>query len=59
VGGHAYLINGMDVKRGLARGKNSWGRGWGKAGAFRIPLDDLDRLIREDGEACLALEVGK
>ncbi len=57
LGGHAYLINGVDTRRGLARAKNSWGRGWGRNGAFSIPLEDLDRLIREDGEAVLALEV--
>jgi hypothetical protein len=57
VGGHAYVINGMDMYRGLARAKNSWGRSFGRNGFFSLPLEDLDQLIRADGEACLALEV--
>lgn len=56
-GGHAWLIDGASRKRGLARAKNSWGTEWGKRGRFWIPFEVLERLIREDGEACLALEV--
>lgn len=56
-GGHAYVANGVNRDRGLVRIKNSWGRGWGIRGHAWIALEDLDRLIREDGEACLATEV--
>ena len=55
-GGHAYLINGVNTRRGLARVKNSWGRRWGRKGTAWLPLEDLDRLIRDEGEACLAVE---
>jgi len=57
VGGHAYVINGVNLKRGLLRMKNSWGRSWGGDGRAMIEIEDFDRLLREDGEACLAIEV--
>lgn len=55
-GGHAYLINGLSLRTGMARVKNSWGRGWGRSGRAWIPLEDLERLIREDGEVCIAIQ---
>lgn len=58
-GGHAYLISGLNLKlgrSGLYRVKNSWGRGWADRGFAWIEHDDLDRLIAQEGEACLALE---
>lgn len=55
-GGHGWLVRGIDTKRSLARGTNSWGDEWGKSGEFFIPLRDLERLIHEDGEACSAIE---
>lgn len=57
-GGHAYLLNGYDSRTGLFRIKNSWGRSWGINGHAYIHIDDVERLLQDDGEACLALEVG-
>ncbi|HEY0750392.1 MAG TPA: hypothetical protein VGD26_04520 [Chitinophagaceae bacterium] len=65
VGGHAYLINGVNVKKGLFRFKNSWGNGkdsinnWGDNGHAWITIEDMDKLIKQDGEACLAVEIKK
>lgn len=56
VGGHAYLLRGVDTKRALARCSNSWGDGWGLSGEFLLPFSDLERLLHEEGEACSAVE---
>jgi hypothetical protein len=56
VGGHAYIINGVDTKKKLFRIKNSWGKNWGKEGFAFISFSDMKRLINERGEVCLAIE---
>jgi hypothetical protein len=56
-GGHAYLCTGYNNASGLFRFVNSWGINWGSGGRFYIPGEIVDRLIREDGEACCGLEV--
>lgn len=56
IGGHAVLLRGIDMRRALATIENSWSDEWGKGGACYLPLTDLERLIHEDGEACVALE---
>lgn len=55
-GGHAYLLNGVNVEQEKLRLKNSWGRGWGDNGDAWISFKDMARLIREQGEVCLAIE---
>lgn len=35
---------------------NSWGLDWANKGRAKITLKDMDRLIREDGEACAIFE---
>jgi len=55
-GGHAYVINGVDTTKKLFRIKNSWGRQWGQGGHAYISFSDMERLIKLDGEICLATE---
>lgn len=59
LGGHAYVINGVDMNRRLFRIKNSWGRGWGFQGSAVISFNDMSRLMRMQGEICLAQEIRK
>jgi hypothetical protein len=56
-GGHAYVINGVDTTTKMFRIKNSWGRLWGQKGHAYISFVDMQRLIREQGEICLAKEI--
>lgn len=58
VGGHAFKVDGINLDRGFVRAKNSWGRGWGDRGYFRVRLDDFWRLLEDEGEACLAIPEG-
>lgn len=55
-GGHAFLLNGIDLHKGLIRIKNSWGKSWGIAGHAFISIDDFGKLLSDQGEACIALE---
>jgi len=55
-GGHAYVINGVDTRTQRFRIKNSWGKAWGQSGHAYISYTDMARLIRENGEICLAIE---
>jgi hypothetical protein len=55
-GGHCYVLNGVNTPAKVFRVKNSWGRGWGVNGRASISFDDMDRLIHEAGEACMAVQ---
>lgn len=56
VGGHAYLINGVDKENELFRIKNSWGTDWGDNGMAYIRFHDFAKLLEDRGEACVAFE---
>lgn len=57
VGGHAYLIDGVNIEKEIIRIKNSWGRNWGKKGFAYISFSDMEQLIEDQGEVCLANEI--
>lgn len=59
LGGHAYLVDGVNLDAGLARVKCAWwedGRPWGDNGRAWISLKELWQLIDADGEACLGVK---
>jgi hypothetical protein len=64
VGGHAILAIGYNPSSLAFGGKetvilqNSWGESWGIGGIAEITVEDLTRLIKEGGEACVPLVTG-
>lgn len=56
VGGHAYVLNGLNLKSGLLRIKNSWGPEYGRGGHAYIGITEWRDLWADGGEACLAVE---
>jgi len=59
LGGHAYMLSGVNCQKRLLRVRNSYGPQWGKLGRAYIPFSDMARLLRMQGEACLAIEIPK
>lgn len=55
-GGHSVCINKWYQKLGLFGGIQSWSLPWGIYGHFLISGEDLDRLLKEDGEGCTPTE---
>lgn len=56
VGGHAILARGVNFKQRRVTLRNSWGSDWGANGGCHISFDDLDRLLHEEGEACVPVK---
>jgi len=56
VGGHAHKWDGVNTRTRLIRMKNSWGRDWGNDGFAYLRFEDAERLLREWGEVCCAVE---
>lgn len=59
VGGHCILGMSIQVKKDYYVLHNSWGPEWGVKGRAKIRRADLDRLLHEDGEACLPVRGAK
>lgn len=55
-GGHAIMVRGYSAERNLFLMRNSWGVGWGISGDCWISFADMDRLLNEQGEACIPVE---
>lgn len=56
VGGHAILVNKVNVKEEYVQVHNSWGRSWGVNGTAKITFADFDKLLQEYGEAVFLLQ---
>lgn len=54
-GGHAILARAINVKKGYITLRNSWGKNWGINGDCYISIEDMDKLLRENGEAVFML----
>lgn len=57
IGGHAYMVKGVNLGKKALRIINSWGRGWAENGHAWLSFADAERLIRENGEAATAKEL--
>lgn len=55
-GGHAILARGVAVSRKYIRLRNSWGQDWGKGGDCLVKWSDMERLIGEGAEMCMATD---
>lgn len=53
LGGHAIAITGVNLRRGLFKLHQSWGRGFGIGGELYLPFEDADVLRRRQGELCV------
>jgi|SRR5215218_2023092 len=68
-GGHAILARGVRLKARLpgeglkpievVRLRNSWGDSWAVNGDAYIRVDDLEGLLKADGECCVPVEPGQ
>ncbi len=56
LGGHAILCNGVNIKKRLYRLHNSWGKSWGRSGECFISFEDMEELLKEEGEACIPIK---
>lgn len=56
VGGHAYLLNKIDLKNETIGFVNSWGSSWAKNGEAKIKFADFETLLLNRGEACAPID---
>jgi len=58
-GGHAYLLDEVDTVKQFFGLKCAWGLDWGKGGRAYLSFADFSRLLRRQGEACIAAEISR
>ena len=58
-GGHAILCRGVNVRQRYFVLHNSWGPDWGDEGTAKITFEEMDRLLKEDGEAVIPTKRSK
>lgn len=56
LGGHAYILNGVDVDREVFRLKNSYGKNWGDNGYAEVSFRTFEALLKEGGTVCVPFE---
>lgn len=56
VGGHAIMAYGINVTEQYVLLRNSWGADWGVRGDCKVSWADMDRLLHEQGEACVPMQ---
>lgn len=52
-GGHAVYVIGVNKWANKVRIVNSWGAEWGENGRAWMKIDDLDKVVSENGEAAI------
>lgn len=55
VGGHAYVLNGVNVEREVLRIKNSWSDSWGDKGRAWLPFEEFEKLLKYHAELCVPI----
>lgn len=50
VGGHEYLLNGINLRDKYVWALNSWSDIWGSKGRFKMSFDTLDALLKAEGD---------
>lgn len=56
LGGHAYILNGVDTVSKTIRIKNSYGKTWGDNGHGLISFNTFSTLLKEGGTVCVPFE---
>lgn len=55
-GGHAYLLNSIDLRNEEVGMVNSWGPYWGSKGTAKLKFKDIEKLLLNQGEACAPID---
>lgn len=57
VGGHAYMLYGVNFRSRRVKMRNHWTADWGSKGSAWITFDDMAWLIQQDGEILVPVPV--